>query len=134
MVVEAMRGDDASELLRLARVWEQRPFVVSPGAHGAVVRDCGGRVAGFAFLRETPYGLVVDELWCDRSRRGREALSLLAEWLERTAGAVARQRGVVVSLGRIVRVENVEHDLMHGEARVRGRLRECARRSLLPDG
>jgi hypothetical protein len=112
LVLDALREEDAGELVRLARLWGQPLFHVSAGAHGAVVRD-GASVVAFTFLRETSYGLVVDELWnepASMGRRGLAGLGMLTEWLETVAAKTARERGTPVTLGGIVRCDNPSHE------------------------
>lgn len=109
-MVEALRPEDADELMALAAQWQSGPIVISPGAHGAVVRS-GGRVLAWCLLRELNGGFVVDELWCAKERAGREALGELAHWLEETVAQIAASRGVeYVELGGIVRLDNPLHD------------------------
>jgi hypothetical protein len=100
--------DDANEMNRLARENGQAPFVFTPGAHGVVVRD-GNTIRGFCLLRETGSGFVVDELWCDRSRAGVGSIGMLADWLESTIRGISRERGALVKLGGIVRIDNPRH-------------------------
>lgn len=109
-MVEALRPEDAPELMALADVWQSGPVVISPGAHGAVVRDSHG-VAAWALLRELNYGFVVDELWCRKNRSGRVALGEIARWLEETVARIAAERGCeFIELGGIVRLDNPTHD------------------------
>ena len=108
MKLDALREDDANELLRIARESGQPPWTFTPGAHGTVVRD-GDRIRGFCLLRETGIGFVVDELWCDRSREGVASLGLLAGWLEDTMHALTRERASILRLGGIVRLDNPLH-------------------------
>lgn len=85
-------------------------MVIAPGSHGVVVRE-GAVVLAWGTLRELPYGFVTDELWCERTRRGRVALGAVARWLEETVARVAAERGLeYLELGGIVRNENVLHD------------------------
>lgn len=109
MVVEAMRGDDASELLRLARVWEQRPFVVSPGAHGAVVRD-GGSVVAVAIMREYPFALVADDVFGEPGERGKRGVAMLWSYFEEFVRRSAANGGRVTHLGVIVKAGDVAHN------------------------
>ena len=110
MTVEPLRAQDAPELMSLAAEWNSGPIVISPGAHGAVVRDEGG-IAAWALLRELNYGFVVDELWCRKDRSGRAALGEIARWLEETVAKIAASRGVeFLELGGIVRLDNPLHD------------------------
>lgn len=108
MKLDALRPDDANELLRLARENGQPHWVLSPGAHGTVVRD-GDRIHGFCLLREIGVGFVVDELWCDRSREGIASLGMLAEWLEQTMQGIVAERAADSRLGGIVRLDNPTH-------------------------
>jgi hypothetical protein len=113
LVVDEMCVEDAVELVRLAGEWGMPWFEFSAGGCGAVVRDGVGGVVAFTVVRDRPYGLVVDELWCNRGTlRGRAGLSLLAEWLELLAQRIADERGVVMSLGGLVRLGNESHKAM----------------------
>jgi hypothetical protein len=106
--IDALRPDDAAEMIRIARENGQPNWHYSPGAHGTVVRD-GDRVRGFCLLRETTHGFVVDELWCERTREGIASLQTLADWMEDLMARLARERGVVLKLGGIVRLDNPRH-------------------------
>lgn len=108
LVLDAIRPDDANEMIRLARENGQAPWHYSEGAHGTVVRD-GDRIRGFCLLRETPIGFVVDELWCDRNREGIAGLGLLAGWLEQTMRNIVMDRACNLRLGGIVRLDNPIH-------------------------
>lgn len=112
MTVDALRPQDSEDLLKISFAWGNPPLtVISPGAHGAVVRDDDGAVLAWALLRETSHGFCTDELWCARSRAGKEALALLAQWLERTVASIAFERGVpFLPLGGVVRNDNPAHD------------------------
>jgi hypothetical protein len=108
LILDTIQPDDANEMLRLARENGQAAWVYSPGAHGVVVRE-GDTIRGFALLRETGIGFVVDELWCDRSRTGIASIGLLANWLETTVRGIANERSAVLKLGGIVRDDNPLH-------------------------
>lgn len=112
MVVQPMLVDDAPALVRIATSWGNR-FMASADAAGFVVRD-GDDVVAFATLRETGQGgrlLVIDDLWPERSKRGRIALGVLANYLEAFAQAQADARGEPVHLGGIVLLTHLAHDL-----------------------
>jgi hypothetical protein len=109
MTVEPVTPEDAPVLLDLARKNGRAPWQILGGDHGVVARDEQG-VAGFAFLREAPFGMVIDELWCYPDNRGREALSALTAWLEATVAGLAHERGMPLSLGGVVRLENEQMD------------------------
>lgn len=110
LTLDAIRPDDANEMLRLARETSQTThgWIYSPGAAGTVVRD-GDSIRGFCLLRETAIGFVVDELWCDHSREGIASIGLLAKWLETTVQGLANERGCSLRLGGIVRLDNPVH-------------------------
>lgn len=109
-MVEALRPDDVPELMALAESWQSGPIVISPGAHGAVIRDANG-VAAWALLREVNYGFIVDELWRRKDAGGMVALGEIARWLEQTVARIAAERGVeYIELGGIVRLDNPLHD------------------------
>jgi len=91
MTVEPIVPDDAPALLALAAEWGQRRFHWLPGSSAVVARDARG-VAGFALICERPYGHVVEELWCERSRRGKRATAAIVAWME----AQERHRGGAV--------------------------------------
>jgi hypothetical protein len=109
MIVEPVMPDDAPVLLDLARKNGRAAWNILGGDSGIVARDEHG-VAGFAFLREAAFGMVIDELWCYPDSRGREALSYLTDWLEDTVAALARERGHEMSLGGVVRLDNAQMD------------------------
>ena len=109
MTVAPMVPDDAPALLEMARKHGRAPWHILGGDAGVVARDEHG-VAGFAFLREAPFGLVIDELWCVPDSRGREGLSVLTDWLEDKTAELARERGHEMSLGGVVRAENAAMD------------------------
>jgi hypothetical protein len=110
MILDAIRPDDAPEMLRLARETGQttQGWVYSPGAAGTVVRD-EDKIRGFCLLRETHVGFVVDELWSEHSRKGIAALGMLSEWLQETIQKIANERGCPIQLGGIVRDDNPAH-------------------------
>lgn len=109
MTIETVVPDDAPALLKLAAANGRKPWQMLGGSAGIVARDELG-VAGFAFLREAPFGLVVDELWCYPDSRGREALSHLTDWLEATVAHQVNDRGMALSIGGVVRAENAMMD------------------------
>jgi hypothetical protein len=109
MTVAPVVPDDAPALLEMARAHGRAPWHILGGDAGIVARDEHG-VAGFAFVREAPFGVVVDELWSTPDSRGREALSVLTDWLEEMTATLARERGHEMSLGGVVRVENAAMD------------------------
>lgn len=110
-MVEALRPEDAPELMRLAAQWQSGPIVISPGAHGAVVRDAQG-IAAWALLRElSAFGFVTDELWCRKDYGGHVALAEIGAWLESTVARIAAERGLpFIELGGLVRLDNPAHD------------------------
>lgn len=110
MIVAPIALEDAPALIELARENGRKPWQLLAGDSGIVARDEHG-VAGFAFIREAPFGMVVDELWCYPDSRGREALSMLTDWLEDTVTKLVADRGVPLSLGGVVRSENAQMDL-----------------------
>lgn len=109
MQVEPLRPEDAEELVRLSLEWEQGMPIISPGAHGAVVRE-NGSVQAWALLRETSHGFVIDEIWAKHSRIGRLALGTIARWIESTVAGIAADRGEpALQLGGICRLDNPRH-------------------------
>lgn len=123
MQVEPLRPEDAEELIRLSLEWNQgTPVIlpatvcpncnttVSPGAHGAVVRE-KGIVQAWGLLRETAYGFCTDELWCRKTKTGRAALMEIAAWLEQTVEQIAFDRNLeFLEFGGMVRLDNPSHD------------------------
>ncbi len=108
-MVQPLAVDDAKEILRIATSWESGEVILSSGAHGAVVKE-GDKVLAYAFLRETGYGFVVDDLWQDKSRGGLEALAELSHWLEGTVARIAAERNVEsIPLGGIAKLDNPRH-------------------------
>jgi hypothetical protein len=104
-----MTPDDATVILRIAQS-RGTEVHIPDGATGAVAREPGGRtVRAYAFLRELPYGLVVDDLWNEDTAIGRRGLSTLAQWMESLAQSLATKYGRPVSLGGIVRNDNPSH-------------------------
>jgi hypothetical protein len=110
MYLDALRPDDAPQMIRLALANGQTAWTYTAGAHGIVVRD-GDLIRGFCLLRETSAGFVVDELWADvpNGRRGKLALGMLARWLEAEMQRSADERSTIVKLGGIVRLDNPRH-------------------------
>jgi hypothetical protein len=96
--------------VRLARIHGVPAWVLTPGAHGAVVRD-GDSLAAFCLLRETALGFIIDELWPEKTRRGLQALHMLSDWIEQTVARIARERSTRLDLGGIVRLDNKSHAL-----------------------
>lgn len=96
MTVAPVAPDDAPVLLHLAEKWGQRTFAWSAGSAGIVVRD-GDGIAGFALLCDRPYGSVVEELWCERNRRGMRATSEIIAWVEEQERHRGGQVGGIVA-------------------------------------
>lgn len=91
----------ASHNLPAAWAWPE-------GEHGIVV-EAHGAVRAFCVLKETIYGLVIDELWEERTRTGFRALSLLHERIEEIAQDLADRRGEPIQVGGLVVLERTAH-------------------------
>lgn len=89
------------EGLPKAWVWPQG----LPGTSARV----DGRVVAFCIIRETIYGIVIEELWREHSRNGVRGIYALGDWIEETVQRLASERGVPVACGGIVRDELVNH-------------------------
>lgn len=109
MQIDQLVPDDAPEMLRLRRENGMKGgWTYAPGSHGVVVRD-GDKVRGFCLIRELGYGYIVDELWCEKTREGVASLGMLGDWIEETFARMARQRGEVLQVGGVVRLDNPAH-------------------------
>jgi hypothetical protein len=98
VTVEPVRPEHAPELVRLADEWGQCTFQWTADAAGIVVRDDRG-IAGFALLTNRPYGHIVEELWCEHTRRGLRATSAIIDWVEAQERHRGGQVGGIVSEG-----------------------------------
>ncbi len=109
MTVSPLLPEDAPYLVALAQEWNSGPVVITPGAHGVVVRE-NSDVLAWGTLRETGYGMVTDELWCRKDRAGRLALAAIGKWLEKTVAKIAAEQGLAsMPLGGIARLDNPKH-------------------------
>uniref|UniRef100_E6QP68 N-acetyltransferase domain-containing protein n=1 Tax=mine drainage metagenome TaxID=410659 RepID=E6QP68_9ZZZZ len=107
--VDAARDDDSADILRIV---DQHNLPVAwawtPGSFGTVARF-EGRVVAFLAMHETPFGLIVDELWQEKSRAGFAGLGALAEWVEEVARRIAKERNEAISVGGICMDANTAH-------------------------
>jgi hypothetical protein len=108
LFIDALSPNDAEEMLRLARMHGYDRWTYSPGANGAVVRD-GHYIRAFCLLRELGQGFIIDELWPDNTRDGVHGMKMLADWAERVVQERATGCGCPLTLGGIVRTDNVPH-------------------------
>lgn len=111
MTVDALRPDDAQEIVEISLAWGRpAPTVIAQGAHGCVVRDEDGSVLAWALLRENVCGFTVDELWQRPGLRGNRALAVVADALESTVARIAAERGKdCLALGGAARLDNPKH-------------------------
>ena len=111
MTVDALRPEDAQEIVQIALAWGRpAPTVIAPGAHGCVVRDADGSVLAWALLRENVCGFAVDELWQRPGLRGNRALAVIADAIEGTVARIAAERGKdSLALGGAARLDNPKH-------------------------
>lgn len=108
MTLREPEPDDAPAILAIAYSWGLPWGWKWPeGRYGLVAAS--GRVVAFVLFAETIYGLVVEELWPERSREGERGLALLSHRIEAIAQGLANQRGEPLAVGGIVRRDRERH-------------------------
>lgn len=106
MQIRAPLPEDSPAIIAIVRAHDVPLSWSWPaGKHGLVADD--GAVRAFAILSQTPWGLVIDELWEEKSRAGVRALSLLSRHIEAVAANLAREGPLMC--GGIVTLERAEH-------------------------
>jgi hypothetical protein len=76
---------------------------------GKHILVAGDPVAAFACLLETPYGIVVNELWELPTAAGFRALAALSRRIEEIAQETATRRGEPIQCGGVVRLDRDTH-------------------------
>ncbi len=109
VVLEPVTAADEAAVTRIVR--EQglpNPWCWPQGLPGTAAR-IEGRLVAFCVLKESPWGLVIDELWPEKSRAGLHGMKALGDWIESLGQRLADQRGEPLDVGGIVRDKNAAH-------------------------
>ena len=110
IVIDPVVSEDGRDIYRIARE-EGLPdaWKWPEGLPGTAAR-VDGRVVAFCIIKETIYGIVIEELWREHSRDGLRGIFALGDWIETTMQRLANERGVPIACGGIIRTEMWKHD------------------------
>jgi hypothetical protein len=108
MTIRPPQPDDADDILAIVRAHNvPKEWTWPEGKHGLVVAT--DHVLAFCILTETIYGLVISELWEEKTRAGFRALALLSYEIENIAQRLADERGGPLTCGGVIRLDRDRH-------------------------
>lgn len=109
IVIDPIVSEDGRDVYRIAKD-EGLPagWTWPEGLPGTAAR-VGGRVVAFCILKETIYGIVIEELWREHTREGVRGIYALGDWIETTVQQLATERGKPLACGGAIRLEKDRH-------------------------
>lgn len=110
IVIDPIVPEDGRDVYRIAQE-EGLPAAWKwpEGLPGTAAR-VNGRVVAFCVIKETIYGIVIDQLWREHTREGKIGIYRLGDWIEETMQRLANERGIPIACGGIIRTEMWKHD------------------------
>ena len=109
VVLDSITTQDVPEILRIVRENNLPKEWTWPAGEPGTAARVNGRLVAFCILKETIYGIVIEEFWREQTRQGVRGLFALGDWIESTTQRLANTRGKSIAVGGIVRNELKAH-------------------------
>jgi hypothetical protein len=107
--IRPIEAKDADDVVRIVREQNLPLEWGWPEKGAGTVAEADGKVIAFCIVEETIYGLVIAELWPEKTKIGLLGMGMLARWIEQLAQRLSTERGKPLSVGGVVRLDNANH-------------------------